>query len=182
MDPLLIAGIVLGLALPIGIYLVRESRYKNPAARWPALAASLGFSYAEEPPRLSGRWKEREILLTAVEGGAVLSCALRPGGAFRVEAGPKELLEKEAGMVVPDRVRIPDSALDAKLLVRAQPEEAGAALDLNVLRRLLDFPGARVLANPGRADLRLSEPPSEAAQVRQAADIVVALADSLDPQ
>jgi hypothetical protein len=49
-----------------------------------------------------------------------------------------------------------------------------------VLRKLQRFPGAWALAVPGRVEVRLASPPVEAAQVRDAADAAVSLADALE--
>ncbi|MBI5242888.1 MAG: hypothetical protein HY922_04280 [Elusimicrobia bacterium] len=180
MDPLHIVLIILGLSLPIIIFVWHERAQTNPASRWPVLAKMLDFAYSDNPPRLVGRWKERQVTLQAGESGAVMYSILKEGGSFRVEIGPKEAMEKASGMIVPDKVEIPNSDLDAKFLVRATPAAAGEAVDLNVLMELTRFPGGWALVVPGRAELRLPFAPNQASQVRDAADIIVSLADSLE--
>jgi hypothetical protein len=180
MEPIQLVLVALGLGLPIGLYLWHDRAHSNPASRWPSLAKMLGFAYSDDPPRIAGVWKERKIDLIAAEGGVVMAAAMRAGGAFRVEIGPREDVEKAAGMIVPDKVDIPDTRLSEKFMARATPAAAGEAVDLNVLRKLLLFPGAWVLVVPGRAEMRLPFPPNEASQVRDAADILVSLADALE--
>ena len=180
MEPIQFVLVALGLGLPIGLFLWHERAHSNPASRWPSLAKMLEFSYTDNPPRISGVWKERQVDLLAAEGGAVMVAAMRVAGAFRVEIGPKEEVEKAAGMIVPDKVDIPDTRLREKFMARATPAAAGEAVDINVLRKLLQFPGSWVLVVPGRAELRLPSPPNEASQVRDAADILVSLADALE--
>ncbi|HAH07765.1 MAG TPA: hypothetical protein DCM05_14790 [Elusimicrobia bacterium] len=180
MEPLQLLLILVGLALPIGIYLWHDRSHNNPGSRWPSLAKMLEFAYTDDPPRLSGVLKERQVDLFAADGGAVMTLTMRVAGAFRVEIGPREEVEKASGMIVPDKVEIRDSALGEKFMARATPAAAGEAVDLNVLRKLLQFPGAWVLVVPGRAELRLPSPPNEAAQVREAADILVSLAEALE--
>ncbi|MFA6093580.1 MAG: hypothetical protein WC986_11580 [Elusimicrobiota bacterium] len=175
----IIIGII-ALSIPVIIVLLREKRYYTPSSRWPSIAGNIGFAYQENPPRLQGRWKDREILISD-EGTLIrVSAATKTSGSYRVEAGPKALLEKEAGMVVPDRVELQDARLSQALLARAYPAQAGQALDLTLLRKLAAFPEARLIGTPGKAELILNSSLSEANQLRQAADIVVCLADALD--
>lgn len=180
MNGYLILIAIVVAAIPIAVFVLRESRYRNPAARWPRLAESLSFEYQDAPPRLRGRWKDREVLLTSQGEVSLMCAATRPSGSYRVEAGPKEALEKEAGMVVPDRVALNDTRLAQALLARAFPSEFAPALDLVILNKLAAFPGARILAVPGRVELRLPFSPTEPAHVRQAADIAVSLADAVE--
>jgi hypothetical protein len=180
MNPIHIALIFLGLALPIALFLWHERSQTNPASRWPSLAKVLQFAYSDNPPTLKGQWKERQVILQMAEGGALMRAAIRTAGAFRVEIGPKEAMEKASGMIVPDRIAIPDSALDEKLLLRATPGSAGESVDLTLLRKIAQFHGAWVIIVPGRAEMRFAFPPTEASQIREAADVLVSLADVLE--
>jgi len=180
MNPLQIALLLLALALPVALFLWHDRSQTNPASRWPVLAKWLEFAYSDNPPALKGQWKERQVVLQMAGGTARLSVAMKTAGSFRVEIGPKEAVEKASGMIVPDRIAIHDSALDEKLLVRATPGSAGESIDLTLLRKIAQFHGAWVLVVPGGAEMRFETPPTEATQVREAADILVSLADALE--
>jgi len=180
MNPLQIVLIVLAIALPFALFLWHERSQTNPASRWPMLAKMLEFSYSDNPPSLKGQWKERQVHLQAADFGALMTSPMKAGGSFRVEIGPRKAAEEASGMVVPDRIAIPDSALDEEFLIRATPAAAGEGVDLGLLRKVSRFPGAWILAVPGQVEMRLASAPMQAAQVRDAADILVSLADALE--
>ncbi|HVE13307.1 MAG TPA: hypothetical protein VNI01_07935 [Elusimicrobiota bacterium] len=184
MDPLQLLMVCAGIAVPIAVYFWRESRYQNPAVRWKQLAPVLELSYEADPPRVSGSWKGRELVVAAQEDGtAVLSLPLRAGRAVRVEIGPRADVEKDAGIIVPDRVRFPglaDAAFENRFMVRATPVELGeTATDAAFRQRLMAMPDVRILAGGDRLDM-VFPLPTEARTLRDWMDIAASLADAVD--
>lgn len=172
--------IALAIALPLGIYFWRESRHRNPASRWPQLAAHVEFTYAADPPRLSGSWKGRRMTLTAGPGAALLSTPINAKAALRIELGPKAEVEKAAGIIVADRIQLNDSAFEKRYLLRSTPPEVGkAAVDPSMRQRILQLPDFRVLAQATRLEMRMPVP-TESSELRAYFDIAAALADSID--
>lgn len=172
--------ILIIVLIPLGVYLWRESRYRNPAARWPQLARDLGFGFTPSPPRLAGQWKGRRILATAGQGESLVTTPLRCRTNIRVEVGPRAEVEQAAGMVVHDRVELGDSGFESRYLVRATPQElGGAAVDPAMRQRLMQMPDLRVLADP--QELRVRAPLAvEAGELREFMDVAVAMADAID--
>ena len=172
--------ILIGISVPLGIYAWRESRHRNPATRWPQLAENVQFAYSPAPPRLGGQWKGRRMTLTAGDSEATLSAQLAAGRTLRVEIGPRAVVEKAAGMVVPDRIELGDAAFEKRYLVRSTPAEIGQnAVDPSMRQRLLQLPDVRVLATG--QELRMGIPcPTEAGELRTYFDIAASLAESMD--
>jgi len=172
--------ILIGIAVPIAFYVYRENRHNNPASRWPELAEMIEFQFSSNPPTLSGQWKNRQIVFTAYENEVVLSSPLQCKTNIRVEIGLKQEVEQTAGMVVPDRVTLDDSAFEERYLVRSTPLDLGeAAVDPSMRQRLLQLPDIHILALHNKIEIRLPGL-SEASQARSYSDIASALADSVD--
>lgn len=172
--------ILIGISIPIAVYLWRESRYRNPAARWPQLAGLLEFQYSNNPPALTGEWKGRVMTLTAMQEEAVLATPLACKTPVRVEIGPKAEVEKAAGMVVPDRVSFHDASFERRYLVRSTPLQLGEmGVDPSMRQRLLSLPDLRVLAVANNLQIRCPLP-TEASDVRAYCDVASALADAID--
>lgn len=138
---------------PIGLYLWREHRMATPALQWPVLAKILGLQYEADPPRMSGKWNGRTIAVESAGSGVTLTAWLSAATSLRVECGPKELVAKRAGLVLPDPVEPLDDDFRGKLLARCSVKAAGptvfdAALQQRLARlRHVDFVGqdARVV-------------------------------------
>ena len=174
--------ILVGVSLPIGVYLWRESRRCNPAVRWSELAESIGFTFSAPPPRLTGKWKGRMMTLTANENGTILSCPLQRKDV-RLEVGEKSRVERESGMIVPDRIDFSGpgaSDFSARFMLRSTPPEVGRqALDPALRKRLLEIAQIHVLAEAGT--LRIEQtPPTEEAALRDSLDLAEAFADLID--
>jgi hypothetical protein len=173
--------ILIGVSIPILFYLWRESQHTNPATRWPDLAEMLEFSYEANPPRLQGDWKGRQMTLTSAEQEAVLTTPLSCRQGTRIELGPKADVEREAGMVVHDRIDLHDPLFEKRYLLRSTPPEVGeAAVDPSMRQRLLGLtPNLSILAGANRLDVRLPIA-TESDELRTYFDIAASLADSID--
>ena len=176
--------ILVCIAVPLGVYFWRESRYRNPASRWPRLAELMGLQYQPNPPRIMGSRKDRGMTLTAVQEGenlaAILTTPLTPKHHLRVEVGPREQIEKASGLVVPDRVTFDDSEFESRFLVRATPPELGvAAFDHSMRRKLLGMPDLWALAQGKQLEIRVIVP-TEASEIREYMDVASSIADAID--
>jgi len=184
MDAAQFLFILIGISVPIGAYFWRESRYRNPAFRWRQIAPALEMRFAPNPPRLSGHWKGREALVCAQEDGtAIVSMPFSCPGALRLEIGPRAEVERDAGIIVPDRVRFqgPEGAeFERRYMVRANPLEMGeTALDISLRQRILAMNELRLVAASDRIDMAIPLP-CEVRELRDALDILSSLADALD--
>ncbi len=169
------------VALPLAWWFWRESRERDPAVLWPRLAPGLGLAYSGPPPALNGDWNGRPASLL-IEGGRVVASARHaPAHRVRLEVGDRSSVEREAGMVVPDRVEFPeDREFSAAFLVRAAPEDFGRLVfDPAVRARLLTLQGVHLLASGGRVDVSLAEVRRED-QLRDLLDLAVAVADAAE--
>ncbi|MBI3300295.1 MAG: hypothetical protein HYZ75_19180 [Elusimicrobia bacterium] len=171
---------LLGIGLPVIWWNIRESRLKNPAVRWPELAAQLELQFVAEPPRLEGKYKGRSFRVLAEGSGASVMTGLRGRPGLRVEIGSKDKIEKEAGMVVPDRVKVNDHAFEKRYLARCQPADlAEMACDHSLRQRLLSLPvDVHILALPDRVVVNVPFP-TEASEIRNYLDLAVSMAESL---
>lgn len=169
------------VALPILWWFWRESRDLDPSVLWAGLAGNLGLAYAKDPHTLKGAWKGREVSLIIENGRPVASARYSSGSRVRLEIGRREQLEREAGMVVPDRVEfVEDRAFSEAMLVRASSEDFGRLLvDPSLRRRLLSLDGAHLLASGGRVDLSVAQLRREE-QFREVFDIAVSVADAAE--
>ena len=172
--------ILIGVSVPIAFYVWRESRHNNPSSRWPELAKLMEFQFAATPPTLSGQWKNRHMVFTAFAQDVILTTPLQCRTNIRIEIGPRQEVEQAAGMVVPDRVDLNDSAFEKRYMVRSTPLELGeSAIEPAMRQRLQQLPDLRILALHDKIDIKVPGL-SEASQVREYCDIASALADSVD--
>ena len=177
-----IVAVLFGVGVPVGFWLWRESRLKNPATRWPELAPYLEMKYLGDPPRIEGAWKGRTFRLTAEGEEALVITGANARKGIRVEIGPKEMVEKAAGMVVHDRVVLNDFNFEKRYLLRGTPPELGEqACDPSMRQRLMSLPDVHILALPDRVVVRVPFP-TEASQIRNYLDLAGAVADSIDGQ
>jgi hypothetical protein len=132
---------------PIGWYFWREHKLNTPSLQWPSLKSVLRLEYKSDPPRMSGNWNGRKIALEAGDAGVILTAWLNAETSLRVECGPKELVTKRAGMLVPDAVAPIDKDFREKLLARCSDKNAGPVVfDQTMQQRLaglkaVDFVG-----------------------------------------
>lgn len=173
-------ALLLGVGLPVGWWIFKESRLKNPSARWPDLATDLGLKFLLDPPRMEGLYKGRNFRIAADPAGAAVVTGLRGRPGLRFEIGPKAKVEQAAGMVVHDRVNLNDSAFEKRYLVRSTPPELGElAADPSLRQRLLKLPDVHVMAVSDRVVVKTPFP-TEASEVRTYLDIASSVADSLE--
>lgn len=170
---------LLGIGLPVAWWAFRESRLKNPASRWPELAPQLELQFLPEPPRLEGIYKGKNFRILAEGENATVTTGLRGQPGLRVEIGPKERVEKDSGMIVPDRVAINDPAFEKRYLVRCTPlDMSHMAADHSLRQRLLSLPDIHILAITDRVVVTVPFP-TEASEIRNYLDIAVSIAESL---
>lgn len=173
-------ALLLGVGVPVSWWIFKESRLKNPAARWPEVADALGLKFILDPPRMEGLYKGRNFRIAVDPAGASVVTGLRGRPGLRFEIGPKALVEQAAGMVVHDRVSLNDSAFEKRYLVRSTPPELGeVAADPSLRQRLLKLPDVHVMAVSDRVVVKTPFP-SEASEVRTYLDIASSVADSLE--
>lgn len=173
-------ALVLGVGVPVGWWIFKESRLKNPAACWPGVATDLGLKFILDPPRMEGLYKGRNFRISMDPAGAAVVTGLRGRAGLRFEIGPKAAVEKAAGMVVPDRVALNDSAFEKRYMVRSTPIDLGElAADPSLRQRLLKLPDLHVMAVSDRVVVKTPFP-SEASDVRTYLDIASSVADSLE--
>jgi hypothetical protein len=128
-------------AATAGWYFWRDHRLNTPSAQWPAMKTVLGLKYEADPPRLGGAWNGRKVALEAVDGAVVATAWLNAETSLRVECGPKELVTKRAGMLVPDAVEPAVIAFREKLLARCSDKAAGLLVfDTTMQQRLTELP------------------------------------------
>jgi hypothetical protein len=110
--------------IPIGLFFWREHKMSTPSLQWPVLAKILNLQYEADPPRMSGNWNGRRV---AVESGPAVSITtwLNAATSLRVECGPKELVTKRAGLVLPDPVEALDRDFRDKMAARCSDKAAG---------------------------------------------------------
>jgi hypothetical protein len=132
--------VLLGL-LPIAVYFWREHKLATPSLQWPALGRILGLQYEANPPRMSGKWTGRPVAVESGPAGVTVSAWLSAATSLRVECGPKELVTKRAGVLVPDPVEPLDKDFRDKLLARCSDKAAGPTVfDAALQQRLAGLP------------------------------------------
>jgi hypothetical protein len=133
--------ILLGIVLPVAIYFYTQMQNTTPSLRWPKVAPMVKLTYAADPPRMSGQWNGKDVVVSLENGQAVVTATLSKPSRLRVEIGPKDLVTKRAGMVLPDAVVTGDEAFDEKFVARCSDKNEGPAIVDPVLRQ-------RILAQP----------------------------------
>lgn len=133
--------LVLLAAVPFGLFFWREHRMATPALQWPILAGVLRLQYEAAPPRLSGSWNGRRVAVQTEDGKVTLTAWLSAATRLRVECGPKELVTKRAGIVLPDPFEAGDRAFRERLLARCSDKAAGPTVfDAAMQQRLAHLP------------------------------------------
>lgn len=133
--------LLLGIVLPIAYYFYREMHASTPSLRWPKIAPMVKLAYSADPPRMSGQWNGKDVDVSLGGDGAVVAAKLARPSRLRVEIGPKDVVAKRAGMIVPDAIPTGDFEFDEKFLARCSDKNAGLAMFDPVLRQ-------RVMAQP----------------------------------
>lgn len=133
--------ILAAFALPAGWFFWRDHKINTPSLQWPAMKGVLGLEYEADPPRLGGTWNGRKVAIETVEGGVTVSAWLNAETSLRVECGPKDLVAKRAGMVVPDALEPAVTSFREKLLARCSDKNAGPIVfDATMQQRLAELP------------------------------------------
>jgi hypothetical protein len=151
-------AILLALIVPFVVYMVQHQRATNPSLRWPKLAQMVGLQYQKDPPRITGKFHERAVTVELAGAGARLSTGLLRPSRIRVEVGPKDLVTKRSGVVVPDPVPTGDNDFDARLLVRCSDKTAGTKMmDPVLCGRLLALKDVDLVGQGGAVQWTASE-------------------------
>ena len=133
--------ILAAFALPAGWYFWHDHKLNTPSLQWPGMKGVLGLDYEANPPRLGGARNGRKVAIEVVEGGATVTAWLNAETRLRVECGPKDVVTKRAGMVVPDALEPGVTAFRDKLLARCSDKNAGPLVfDATMQARLADLP------------------------------------------
>lgn len=127
-------GFLGGVAVLSIVYFVRKQKGTNPALCWPRIAEAAELSFKPNPPTIEGRREGRAVAVTQAEGGVRIILALNRPSRLRIEVGPKALVTKRAGIVVPDAVPTGDYEFDERFLVRCADKAAGERMINNALR------------------------------------------------
>lgn len=167
---------------PLALFLWRRFSITTPSLQFPILAPILDMEYQSDPPRLSGDWDGRQTVIVALpeKQGVRINLALLQPSKLRVEIGPKELVEKRSGIVVPDPVHTGDPEFEGRFLARVNDKEAGLGLIDPVLRqRLLELPHADILGQAGQVSCLIPElvAPETA---EQALEVLTAIAGGME--
>ena len=126
---------------PIAWYFWREHKLSTPSLQWPDLRKVLGLTYEADPPRMGGNWNGRKVAIESGDAGVTLTAWLSAETSLRVECGPRALVTKRAGMLVPDAVEPVDKDFREKLLARCSDKAAGAVVfDSTMQQRLAGLP------------------------------------------
>ncbi len=132
--------ILAGFVLPAAWYFWRDHKLNTPTLQWPTMKGILGLEYEANPPRMGGAWNGRKIAIEAAEGGVVLTAWLNAETSLRVECGPKDLVTKRAGMLVPDALEPTVTEFRDKLLARCSDKNAGTLVfDATMQQRLANL-------------------------------------------
>lgn len=133
--------ILAGVSAPFIWYFWREHKLNTPSLQWPAMKAVLGLTYEANPPRLGGAWNGRKVAIESVDGAVTVTTWLNAETRLRVECGPKDLVTKRAGMLVPDAVAANEPSFRDRLLARCSDKAAGPLVfDSTMQQRLASLP------------------------------------------
>lgn len=132
--------------VPVGLFLWREHRLGTPSLHWPVLAPILHLEFSDKPPRMSGHWNGRAVVIETHGAGARVMMPLARPSRLRIEIGPKDEVTRRSGIVVPDPVQTGDHAFEERLLARCSDTGVGSQIVDPVLRqRLLAAPHVEIL-------------------------------------
>lgn len=121
-------------------YFWHEHKLNTPALQWPAMKKVLGLEYEASPPRLGGNWNGRKVAIESRDNAITVTAWLNAETRLRVECGPKDLVTKRAGVVVPDAVVPIEIAFREKLLARCSDKAAGTLVfDSTMQQRLANL-------------------------------------------
>lgn len=174
--------LLLAIAGP-AYFIWNDRRNSNPAFRWKNIAEELHLQF-QEPAVLVGHWKERELSWKAdlATSTALLACRFESKRPIRLEIGLNAEVERRAGIIVPDKVQLPDnshSGFEEKYTIRCQPLEIGSALvDHSVRSKFAEFDNAYLVAANGVIQMRFPML-LRAKDLREAMDIAVSLAETM---
>ncbi|MBI5622971.1 MAG: hypothetical protein HY924_04245 [Elusimicrobia bacterium] len=174
---------VIVIALLAGAYYAWQTLQGQPSKRWPKLAERLGLKYEGPPPRLTGPWKNRQVTIQLDGERASASFPVRKPEGLRLEIGPREEVEKAAGIVVPDRVDFNDPsslAFNQRYMVRCKPQAlAASVLDPVMRQRIMAIEGFHVLAEAGRLTVPV-DPGADSDGIQVVLDLAASLLDGLE--
>lgn len=135
---LMIVAFLLVPAVVMGIYFARSFKTGTPSLQFPVLAPLINLQYRPDPPRMAGEWHGTGILFEALKAGGVrATAALSRPSRLRVEIGPRELVMRRAGVIVPDPVPTGDAAFEERFLARCSDKSAGPAIVDSAMRQRL---------------------------------------------
>ena len=130
-----------GFAIPAAWYFWRDHKLNTPSMQWPAMKTVLGLDYEADPPRLGGNWNGRKVAIETADGGVAVTAWLNAETSLRVECGPRDVVTKRAGMLVPDALEPAVTAFRDKLLARCSDKQAGPIVfDATMQQRLAGLP------------------------------------------
>lgn len=139
---MILALTILLFSAPVAFYLWREHKTATPKLHWPWLARVIGLSFETPPPRMKGLHAGRQVRFEErPQGGVLLTAKLAVPTRLRVECGPKELVARRAGVLVPDAVESLHAAFAETLLARCSEKAAGPVVfDAATQERLAALP------------------------------------------
>lgn len=130
-------GFFVGVVVLMIVYFVRQMRATKPSIVWPRIAAALDFKYDPAIPSLEGAHEGRKAAVADLKTAAKIVLQLKKRSRLRVEVGPKALVTKRAGIVVPDAVPTGDFEFDERFLFRCNDKAAGERMMEQTLRQRL---------------------------------------------
>ncbi|MCX5795124.1 MAG: hypothetical protein NTY77_06495 [Elusimicrobia bacterium] len=125
------------VALPMGLFYLREYKTSTPRLQWPVLAPILKLEYLPDPPRMQGTRNGRKVTVDIYKTGVRVATVLARPSRLRIEIGPKDVVTARSGMLVPDPVVTGDHAFEERFLARCSDKDAGLQLFDPVLRQRL---------------------------------------------
>ena len=136
--------------VPVGLFVWREHKLSTPSLHWPVLAPILHLEFHDKPPRMTGQWNGRPVVVDVLNGAVRVAMPLAKPSRLRIEIGPRDEVTRRAGIVVPDPVATGDRDFDARLLARCSDTAVGLQIVDPVLRqRLLAAQHVEILGQGG---------------------------------
>lgn len=130
-------GFAGGAVVLVILYFVRLQRATKPSIVWKRLAAACDLNFDAAGPSLEGTHEGRKVAVADLKGSAKIALQLKRRSRLRVEAGPKAVVTKRAGLVVPDPVATGDFGFDERFLVRCSDKAAGERMMESAMRQRL---------------------------------------------